>query len=99
MILSLEIVSYYFVFKIFSALSVDYVELMILWEVKKSLLDFLHLCVERKLTGFSSTKLETLEEKSILILCAYPVTGRLNYGKYGSVAYSLHLVLLPKHDV
>ena len=63
-----------------SALSVDCVEKIILWAGKNSPMNLSGLCVERKLTGFSSTNLETLEEKSILILCAYPVTGRLIQG-------------------
>ena len=67
----------FFCSKIFSAPNVDYVEKIILWEVKKWPMNLCGLCVERKLTGFSSTNLETLEEKSILILCAYPVTGKL----------------------
>ena len=63
--------------KNFSALNVDCVEKIILWAGKKSPMNLCGLCVERKLTGFSNTNLETLEEKSILILCVYPVTGRL----------------------
>lgn len=75
---------------VWSALNVDCVEKIILWAEKKSPMNLCGLCVERKLTGFSSTNLETLEEKSILILCAYPVT---DYGRKPNIALNATFAL------
>ena len=58
-----------------NVLFVPYVDAMTPWEGKNLQINLKSLCEARKLTGILSTKLEVLEEKSILALCAYPVKG------------------------
>ena len=58
-----------------NVLHAPYVAETIPWAVKNLQINLKSLYVARKLTGISSTKLEALEEKSILALCASPATG------------------------
>jgi len=68
-----------------NVLFVPYVDAMTPWEGKNLQINLKSLCVARKLTGILSTKLEVLEGKSILALCAYPVKG---YGRKDNIALS-----------
>ena len=51
-------------------------EKQILWAVWNLLMNLLLRCVARKLTGFLSSNLAALEEKSTLIQCVFLVTGK-----------------------
>lgn len=58
-------------------------EKQILWAVWNLLMNLLLRCVARKLTGFLSSNLAALEEKSTLIQCVFLVTG---FGKRDNFA-------------